>query len=145
MGTSKEGDLRSATEYAAQFPERADLYQKCVPLFQQDNYLSCDVDSSLQGILLIYQKYYRNAFYLGLSAEDAAERLRARLAELFQTGHAAPLDELEEKVVETFRGQSMYALAGRAGGYYGPCIWRSEELRHFAVGLKSGLVKPVKN
>ena len=135
----KRGRLRSAMEYLAGFPEHAELYQKCVSLFHEENYLSYDVDSSLQDILLIYQKYYRDAFYLEQSAEEAAGRLRARLAELFQADPAAPLDELEEKAAEAFRSRSLYVLTGRTGGYYGPYIWRTEELKHYAVELPDGV------
>lgn len=135
----KKGDLCSAMEYLAGYPEHAELYQKSVSLFQQENYLSYDVDDGLQSILLIYQKYYRDAFYLRQSPEDAAGHLRSRLAELFQTDPAAPLDELEEKVVEACRSRSLYALTGRTGGYYGPYIWRTEELKHYAVELPDGV------
>ncbi|MDE7218207.1 MAG: hypothetical protein K2O45_01065 [Oscillospiraceae bacterium] len=135
----KKGDLRSPMEYLAQFPEHADLYQKYVSIFQQEKYLSYDIDSGLQDILLIYQKYYRDAFYLEQSAEDAAGRLRARLADLFQTDPAAPLDELEERAADTFRSHSMYVLTGRTNGYYGPYIWRYEELKHYAVELPDGV------
>ena len=135
----KKGRLRAAMEYLAEYPEHAELYQRCVSLFQQENYLSYDVGGSLQDILLIYQKYYRDAFYLEQSPEDAANGLRARLAELFQTDPAVPLDALEEKVVEAFRSQSLYALAGRTGGYYGPYIWRTEELRQYDVELPDGV------
>lgn len=131
----KKGRLRAAMEYAAQFPEMAELYQKYVSLFQEENYLSYDVDGGLQNILLAYQKYYRDAFYLEQSPEEAAEGLRARLAELFRTDAAVSLDELEEKVVEAFRSRSMYALGGQTSGYYGPYIWRTEELKHYAVEL----------
>ena len=78
----KKGRLRSAMEYLAQFPEQAELCRRCTSLFQQENYLSYDVDGSLQDILLAYQKYYRDAFYLEQRPEEAAERLRARLAGL---------------------------------------------------------------
>lgn len=135
----KKGRLRAAMEYLAGYPEQAELYQKCESLFHQENYLSYDVDSGLQDILLAYQKYYRDAFYLELSPEDAAGRLRTRLAGLFQADPAAPLDELEEKVAEAFRSRSLYALTGRTNGYYGPYIWRTEELRHYAVELPDGV------
>ena len=131
----KKGRLRAAMEYAVQFPEMAELYQKYVSLFQEENYLSYDVDDGLQDILLAYQKYYRDAFYLEQSPEEAAEGLRARLAELFRTDAAVSLDELEEKVVEAFRSRSLYALGGRTSGWYGPYIWRTEELKHYSVEL----------
>ena len=93
----KKGRLRSAMEYLAQFPEQAELCRRCTSLFQQENYLSYDVDGSLQDILLAYQKYYRDAFYLEQRPEEAAERLRARLAGLLPADCGAALDELEER------------------------------------------------
>lgn len=134
----EEGQLRAAMEYAARFPELAELCRRYESLFQEENYLTYDVGSGLNEILLIYQKYYREVFYLEQSAEDAAEQLRFRLAGLFQADPAAPLDELEEKAAEAFRGQSLYALCGRTNGYYGPYIWRTEELKHYEVELPGG-------
>lgn len=133
-----KGKLRAAMEYAAGFPEQAELCRRYGSLFQEEKYLTYDVDDSLQEILLAYQKYYRDAFYLEQSPEEAAEGLRLRLAELFQAGPAAPLDELEEKVADAFRSRSLYALCGRTGGYYGPYIWRTEELKQYAVELPDG-------
>lgn len=135
----KKGRLRPAMEYLAQFPDQAERYQKYVSLFQQENYLSYDVDSGLQKILLAYQKYYRDAFYLERSAEDAAGHLQARLADRFRTDRAAPLDELEERAAEAFRAGGFHFLGGRTGGYYGPYIWRTEELRRYAVELPEGV------
>ena len=72
----KRGRLRTAMEYLAQFPEQAELYQRCTSLFQQENYLSYDVDGSLQDILLAYQKYYRDAFYLPRRCRWSCRRSR---------------------------------------------------------------------
>lgn len=134
----EKGKLRAAMEYAGRFPEQEELCRRYESLFQGENYRTYDVDGSLQGILLAYQKYYRDAFYLEQSPEEAAEHLRTRLADLFRADPAAQLDALEEKVVEAFRGQSLYALCGRTGGWYGPYVWRTEELKHYAVELPDG-------
>ena len=112
----KKGRLRPAMEYLAQFPEQAELYQQYMSLYQQEHYLSYDVDSQLQDILLAYQKYYRDAFYLEQSPEEAAEGLRARLAGLLGDG-AASLDELEELAAEAFRTGEFHFLGGRTGGW----------------------------
>lgn len=130
----KKGHLRPAMEYLAQFPEQAELYRQYMSLYQQEHYLSYDVDSQLQDILLAYQKYYRDAFYLEQSPEEAAEGLRARLAGLLGAG-AASLDELEELAAEAFRAGGFHFLGGRTGGCYGPYIWRTEELRRYEVEL----------
>ena len=134
----KKGRLRPAMEYLAQFPEQAELYQQYMSLYQQEHYLSYDVDSQLQDILLAYQKYYRDAFYLEQSPEEAAEGLRARLAGLLEGG-AASLDELEELAAEAFRAGGFHFLGGRTGGCYGPYIWRTEELRRYEVELPEGV------
>lgn len=133
-----KGNLRAAMAYLKQFPETEALYQKGIALYQEEQYLTYDVDADLNEILLIYQKYYRDAFYLELPAEEAAQRLQARLAELFRATPDSSLDELEEMVETAFRQKSLYALTGRTSGYYGPYIWKSEELRHYAVELPEG-------
>lgn len=135
----KKGRLRSAMEYLAQFPEQAELCRRCTSLFQQENYLSYDVDGSLQDILLAYQKYYRDAFYLEQRPEEAAERLRARLAGLLPADCGAALDELEERAAEAFRAGGLHFLGGRTGGWYGPYIWRTEELKRYTVELPDGV------
>ena len=135
----KKGRLRSAMEYLAQFPEQAELCRRCTSLFQQENYLSYDVDGSLQDILLAYQKYYRDAFYLEQRPEEAAERLRARLAGLLPADCGAALDELEERAAEAFRAGGLHFLGGRTGGWYGPYIWRTEELKRYTVELPEGV------
>ena len=84
-GMIVKGRLREAMAYLEQFPEAAALYQKGMDLYQKEHYLTYDVDGELNEILLVYQKYYRDAFYLELSAQEAAQRLRERLAERFQT------------------------------------------------------------
>lgn len=133
-----KGNLRAAMAYLGQFPETAALYQKGVALYQEEQYLTYNVDAELNEILLVYQKYYRDVFYLELSAEEAAQRLQERLAALFPSTSDSSLDELEEIAGTAFRRKSLHALMGRTGGYYGPYIWRVEELRHYAVELPEG-------
>lgn len=67
-GMLVKGNLRAAMAYWEQFPETAALYEKGVALFQKEHYLTYDADAELNGILLVYQKYYRDVFYLELSA-----------------------------------------------------------------------------
>ncbi len=137
-GMIVKGNLRAAMAYMEQFPEAAALYQKGKALYQEERYLTYDVDAELNEILLVYQKYYRDVFYLQLPAEEAAQRLRERLAELFGAAPDSSLDELEEMAGAAFRQKSLHALMGRTSGYYGPYIWKTEELRHYAVELSEG-------
>ncbi len=137
-GMIVRGNLRAAMAYLEQFPEMAALYQKGKALYQEEHYLTYDVDTELNEILLVYQKYYRDVFYLELPAEEAAQRLRERLAELFRAESDSSLDELEEMAGAAFRRKSLHALMGRTGGYYGPYIWKAEELKHYTVELPEG-------
>lgn len=132
------GHLRSAMSYLAQFPGQAELYGKYVSRFQEENYHAYDIAPELNEILLAYQRYYRDAFYLELGPEEAGRRLGIRLTDLLQAAPDTPLDGLEEKSAEMFRARSFHILTGRTGGYYGPYIWKDEELKHYAVELPEG-------
>lgn len=133
------GRLRSAMAYLAQFPPQKALYDRYVSRFRDGNDLIRSADAELNEILLIYQKYYREAFYLEHPKEDAAEALRGRFAACFQLPDSVPLDEIEEKQVpDAFRAKGLHILTGRTSGWYGPYIWRREELRRYAVELPDG-------
>lgn len=131
-----KGNLRAALAYAGQFPDQTELCRKYRALFEEENYLAYDVEADLNEILLNYQKYYRDAFYLELPTEVAARTLRDRLAALLQAD--GDLDELESRAAEAFRAKGYFFLGGRTSGFYGPYIWRTEELRHYAVELPGG-------
>ena len=137
-GRLVNGALRPAMDYLRQFPQQMERYQKYVSLFQEERDPPCDAAPELCEILRLYQKYYREAFYLELPAGDAAERLRRRLADLLQAEAAAPLDVLEETAAEVFRRRSFHVLTGRTGGYYGPYIWKTQELASYTVELPEG-------
>ena len=137
-GSLVNGKLRAAMDYLRQFPEQAERYHKYTSLFQEERYRTYDVAPELNEILLIYQKYYRDAFYLELPPEDAARTLRLRLAELLRDGGDSPLDALEEAAADIFRQKGFRVLTGRTGGYYGPYIWRTEEVARYTVELPEG-------
>ena len=72
-----KGNLRAAMAYLEQFPETAALHQKGLALYQEEHYRTYDVDAELNEILLVYQKYYRDVFYLELPAERRILRLHS--------------------------------------------------------------------
>ena len=59
-----KGNLRDAISYIKQFPEKSDRYDRFISVFEHEQYISYDVDSKLNEILLSYQQYYRDTFYL---------------------------------------------------------------------------------
>ena len=138
-GAVVRGSLKDAMAYAGRFPEQAERLKKYASIFEEERYLTYDVDGDLNAILLLYQKYYRDAFYLELDREEAGERLRKRLADLMQLPPDTDLDQLEERAAEAFRRRSYHFLGGLTGGYRGPYIWTHEELRRYEVELPDGV------
>ncbi len=140
------GNLRTAMEYLGRFPEQSEQYHKYVFLFQEEHYLTYDVDDALNEILLVYQKYYRDVFYLEKGAKEAALEMRNRFAGLFQLDAGVSLDDMEKRqITEAFRDRGFHFLGGRTGGYYGPYIWKTETLEYYKVGLPDGMLEyPVK-
>ncbi len=141
-----KGDLPAALEYIGKFPEKADLRRKCASLFEEGKYLAYDVEKDLQEILLAYQQCFRETFYLRKDAGEAEKRLQNSLATLAGGKPGASIDELEEGPVSgMFQGRGFHFLGGRTSGYYGPYIWRTEELKRYAVELPEGVREyPVK-
>lgn len=138
LGYLSKGKLDAAMNYLRQFPQQAPLYSRYASLFEEESYLSYDVDAELNEILLVYQKYYRDAFYLRLSPEEAARKLGGRLADVLGAEPELPLERLEEQAADAFRLRSLHVLTGRTSGWFGPYIWRDEALREYAVELPEG-------
>ena len=140
QGYLLRGDVRAAMAYLREFPEQAERYQKYASLFEQGRYLTYDADGELNELLLIYQTYYRDVFYLGLDPARATEAMGARFAEHFRLDSGPSIDEIEEEhVAPAFRGRGFHFLGGRTSGRYGPYIWRTEELRTYRVELPEGV------
>ena len=138
FGFLVKGQLRAALAYLGRFPGQSELYKKYMARFQEERYAVYGVEEDLNRILLAYQKYYRESFYLELPPEEAAGRLGERLAKLLGAAAGTPLDRLEEDWAEAFRRRSLYILTGRTGDWYGPYLWREEETRRYTVELPEG-------
>ncbi len=110
-----KGDLRGAMSYLKQFPEQAALYERFSELYERERYITCDeVDAELNGVLLAYQRYYRDVFYLGVGRERAADALRDRLVALSGADGGVCLDDLEQgRLVELFAERGLHFLGGR--------------------------------
>ena len=136
-----KGDLRSAISYIKQFPEKCDLYNRFVSVFEQEQYISYDVDAELNDILLSYQQYYRDIFYLCISNEQAENRLKERLAKLLciSDAHIALCDLEQKNLVNLFESRGLHFLGGKTSGYYGPYIWRTTETASYDVELPGGV------
>lgn len=136
-----KGDLLGAISYMRQFSDQLALYNRFVSVFEHEQYISYDVDAELNEILLSYQQYYRDTFYLCIAREQAENKLKERLAKLLDIAdeHIA-LCELEQKnLVDLFESRGLHFLGGKTGGYYGPYIWRTTETVSYDVELPDGV------
>ena len=140
QGFLVQGNLRGAIEYLQQFPAKRELCEKYLVLFEEEKYLTFEEDSYLSGLLVCYQKYYRDVFYLGMEAEKAAKHLRDRLAEFFCI-EDGDMDEMEERVGRAFSDRGLHFLGGKTGGFFGPYIWRVTEARSYEVELPGGVAE----
>ena len=136
------GELHNAISYVAQFPEKQELYNRYVTLFEQEHYLIYDIPDELNQILLAYQKYIRDSFYCGKSITDAEDALLANLKTLLPAPENVTLEQLDEKFVpQAFTQKGFFCLTGQTGGYYGPYIWRTIEEVTFPVELPDGMAE----
>lgn len=136
-----KGDLIGAINYVKQFPEQAETYNRYMNIFELEQYAAYEVDADLNEILNIYQKYYRDAFYLFIGKENAVEKLRTRLAGFLGIDDKdIELDDIEQnQIAEAFQSRGIYFLGGRTSGCYGPYIWRTTESKTYEVELPEGI------
>lgn len=135
-----KGDLHGVINYIRKFPEKAGLYRRFLAIFEDEQYISYDVDGDLNKILIIYQQYYREVFYLGVGKSRAAENLKIRLAAfLGLADEAADQEKIERRLTEVVQQKGLHILLGKTSGYYGPYIWRTTETVSYGVELPAGI------
>lgn len=135
-----KGDLIGAIGYIRQFSDQAKLYNRFMAVFEQEKYYTYEVDSYLNEILTIYQRYYRDVFYLCIGKENAEDKLRAELASFFGINDGIELCDIEQnQTADAFQNRGFHFLGGRTSGYYGPYIWQVTEPKTFEVELPDGI------
>ena len=135
-----KGDLIGAVSYVRQFPEQAELYNRFMAVFEQEEYHTWEVDACLNEILTLYQMYYRDVFYLCIGKENAADKLRKALAAFFGINDGIELCDIEQnQISEAFQSRGFHFLGGKTSGYYGPYIWRATETKTYEVELPDGI------
>lgn len=135
-----KGDLPGAIAYAKHHGQ-LELYDRFMAVFEREQYIAYDVDGDLNELLTIYQRYYRDEFYLRTGNGKAQDALRARLADFFGLrGSGAELDDMEQnQVAEAVQCRGLHFLGGKTSGYYGPYIWKTTEAKTYEVELPDGV------
>lgn len=132
-----KGDLHGAITYIKQFPEQTNLYNRFMDVYEHEQYMTYEVDAELNNILTAYQQYYRDAFYLCIGQEQAANKLRDRLAVLLgiEDNSIALCDMEQNQLVKLFMNRGLHFIGGKSSGYYGPYIWQTTETVSYDVEL----------
>lgn len=98
LGFLMKGALRPALDYLAQFPEKSAELQRYQRRFEQEQYVANDIDADLTQLLLVFQQYYRDVFYLNLPEPVARQHMQTRFADRFLTDEKEFGTFLESKI-----------------------------------------------
>ena len=131
------GDIKGAIEFMREHDEYRDILPEYVAIFEEEKYLSYDIPSDLNDILLLYQIYYRDIFYCGIPESKASERLIAGLNDILGTKDA---DEviLGNNLQELFRDKGYCSQFGKTQGFFGPYVWKETVPTVYKVELPGG-------
>ncbi|MGN0292437.1 MAG: hypothetical protein ACI4D3_00365 [Lachnospiraceae bacterium] len=131
------GDMKGAIAYMREHEEFGDILPAYIAIFENCEYRTYDVPEFLGQILLLYQVYYRDVFYCGLPAEEAADKLLTRLKALLDMPDAEE-DQLAQRLCAVFEQHGYHAVFGATQGYYGPYVWKDTVPAVYSVELPNG-------
>ena len=136
------GDMKGAIAYMRDHEEFQDILPAYVAIFEDCKYRTFEVSDLLNDILRLYQVYYRDVFYCGLSEPEAAGKLLTELRALLDMPDAEEA-LLVERLQSVFEQNGYHALFGKTQGYYGPYIWRDTVPTVYRVELPGGTAERV--
>ena len=128
-------DLPGAIDYMSQFPEMSETTEAYKDLFCCEHYIHYDIPDVLTEILLIYQKYFRDVFYLKIQEETASSSLLQCLKQKLGS------DDLEKALKSLFEANGYHILTGKTEGHYGPYVWKTTKVTTYNVELPNGVSK----
>lgn len=131
------GDINGAIEYMREHEEFKDVLPDYIAIFENCEYRTYAVSELLNRILRLYQIYFRDTFYCGVSESETAEKLLRGLRTLLKLADADE-EHLEERMEALFQEDGYHALFGKTQGYYGPYIWRKTVPTTYQVELPDG-------
>ena len=131
------GDIKGAIEFMREHDEYRDILPEYVAIFEEEKYLSYDIPSDLNDILLLYQIYYRDIFYCGIPESKASERLLEGLNDILGT---KDVDEviLGNNLQELFKNKGYCSQFGKTQGFFGPYVWKETIPTVYKVELPGG-------
>lgn len=128
------GDVPGAIAFMKGNPELEEVAAAYLSVFEKEQYIRYDVPEKLNELLLCYQQYFRDVFFLRIAPERAEavlfEKLKRELASV--TGDPSAI---EEKLARCFHQGGCRFLGGKTNGYYGPYVWKETVPMTFDVEL----------
>lgn len=131
------GDIKGAIAYMRDHEEFKDILPAYTAIFEDCKYRTFEIPDMLNDILRLYQIYFRDTFYCGLSEADAAGKLIKQLRTLLNMPNADE-ERLTEQLKSVFEANGYHALFGKTQGYYGPYIWLDTIPTVYRVELPDG-------
>ena len=131
------GDIKGAIAYMRDHEEFKDILPAYTAIFEDCKYRTFEIPDMLNDILRLYQIYFRDTFYCGLSEADAAGKLVKQLRTLLNMPNADE-ESLTEQLKSVFEANGYHALFGKTQGYYGPYVWRDTIPTVYRVELPDG-------
>lgn len=135
-----KGKLHEAVNYLSKFQDKKDWLQKYINIFEEGQYYKRTDNQIIGDIDKIYQKYYRNVFWMNMSNEEAKKLLFHEL-KTFGGAKSDLLDDdnIEEEIERIVKREGYECLCGDTSGFYGPYIWKSSTTVTYEVELPSGI------
>lgn len=131
------GNVSEAIEIMKSVPEMSEYAKSYVDLYENEHYIRYDIPKELDAILLCYQYYFRNVFYLLESEDDAREILFEGLRETLSLPGATE-EELTGHMKKLFEKNGYHVLFGLTQGHYGPYVWKETVPTTYPVELPNG-------
>ena len=131
------GNIKGAISYMRTHEEYKDILPSYVAIFENCEYRTYEIPDNLNGILRLYQIYFRDTFYCGIPEEEAADKLLTGLQELLDMPDAEE-ELLTKRLQSEFTAAGYHSLFGKTQGYYGPYIWRDTVPTVYCVELPGG-------
>ena len=95
FGHLVKGNLKGAISYLSQFPEQKNRLERILNRFEKKQFTAYGIAPELEKLLLFYQQYYLDAFYLGMNETRAEKLLCNKLAAHFGTADTKKLSDIE--------------------------------------------------
>ena len=132
-----KGDMKGAIAYMRCHQGFSKILPAYLAIFEEEEYIDYPIPACLNDVLRIYQKYFRDVFYLGVEHDRAKERLMSRLCDLLDMENVCEV-KINDRLTALFESHGYHAQFGLTMGYYGPYIWKETVPTTYEVELPEG-------